>query len=77
MVEMCLGVWAANLPVLAPLARSMNERYKSSNLYRKISITTLGGRYSGDTDSTVKVTQEDISLKERKSSLDRMYGETV
>lgn len=75
MVEMCLGVWAANLPVLAPLARAMNERYKSSNLYRKLSITTLVGRHSGDTESTVRVTQEDISLKERKSSLDMKYGD--
>jgi len=77
MIEMCLGVWAANLPVLAPLARSMNERFKSSNLYRKPSVTTLVGRYSGDTESTVQVVREDFSLKERRPSLDVKYGEAV
>jgi hypothetical protein len=28
MVEMNLGIWAANLPVLAPLIRAMKERLK-------------------------------------------------
>ncbi|KAK0703001.1 hypothetical protein B0T26DRAFT_488089 [Lasiosphaeria miniovina] len=41
MVEMCLGVWAANLPALAPLVRGINEKYKASSLYRKLSSSGL------------------------------------
>ncbi|KAK3368418.1 hypothetical protein B0H63DRAFT_76076 [Podospora didyma] len=46
MVEMCMGVWAANLPVLAPLVRGMNERYRGGSVSQKASS-------SGDTGAVV------------------------
>jgi len=39
MVEFSLGVWAANLPVLAPLIRAWNQKYKESSVYRKMSAS--------------------------------------
>jgi hypothetical protein len=31
MMEMLLGIWAANLPTLAPLARTISNRYRAGN----------------------------------------------
>jgi hypothetical protein len=39
MVEFSMGVWAANLPVLAPLIRKWNQKYKESSMYRKMSAS--------------------------------------
>jgi hypothetical protein len=45
MMEMYLGSWAANLPALAPLMRSLNTKYRlySSTVYRKLSFTHGSG----------------------------------
>ncbi|PVH91257.1 hypothetical protein DM02DRAFT_664184 [Periconia macrospinosa] len=37
MMEMLLGLWAANLPTLAPLVRTINNRFRSSTFYRTFS----------------------------------------
>lgn len=37
MMEMLLGLWAANLPTLVPLVRIINNRYRASKVYRKFS----------------------------------------
>jgi hypothetical protein len=47
MVEFSLGVWAANLPVLAPLVRAWNQRYKESSVYRKMSSSGASSDASG------------------------------
>ena len=47
MVEFSLGVWAANLPVLAPLIRAWNQKYKESSVYRKMSASWASSDASG------------------------------
>jgi hypothetical protein len=37
MMEMLLGIWAANLPTLAPLARTISNRYRAVKISSKIS----------------------------------------
>jgi hypothetical protein len=37
MMEMLLGLWAANLPTLVPLVRITSNRYRASTVYRKFS----------------------------------------
>ncbi|KAK4209025.1 hypothetical protein QBC37DRAFT_475741 [Rhypophila decipiens] len=41
MVEMCMGAWAANLPVLTPVARGLTKMYKQSSLYKTLSNSSF------------------------------------
>jgi len=44
MIEMLLGLWAANLPVLAPLVRTARNYCRSSSFYRTFSASDLTER---------------------------------
>lgn len=71
MVEMTMGAWAANLPVLTPLARDLTKRYKTSSLYKTLSssslyktLTSSGNSISG---SRSRTTEADEAVKESNS----------
>lgn len=46
MIEMCLGAWAANLPPLGPLLRTLNIGGTVGNVYRKFSSAYSSGHGS-------------------------------
>jgi hypothetical protein len=43
MMEMLLGLWAANLPALAPIVRCASKHYQASSIYRKFSRSDASG----------------------------------
>ncbi|CAI6334331.1 unnamed protein product [Periconia digitata] len=60
MMEMLFGVWAANLPTLAPLVRIISNRYRASKAYRKFSRS----------DSTADKAKFEIYTKPSKTADD-------
>lgn len=69
MVEMCMGAWAANLPVLTPVARGLSKRYKQSSLYKTLSNSALYKSLSSSTSSQTSMVRD-----HQESDLERFEG---
>lgn len=71
MVEMCMGAWAANLPVLTPVARGLTRKYKTSSLYKTLSNSSLYKSLASSTTSQTSMVRHQHSLE---SDLERFEG---
>lgn len=67
MIEILLGLWAANLPPLAPILQAMGLKSMVSSAYRKASAA-YGSRSRGEKSSTQMSAPEPMLGMERHES---------